>query len=169
MQHNLFFAGSLTALLLLILSGCSNPDSKYSMVEGTVTFNGQPLSEATVSFQPVSSEGEAASGLTDASGKFTLTSAGATGGGRGALPGEYKVTVKKLEVAPPDPDEAAHARGEISYDELQSRISAKGTYGQKVAPSKSLLPAKYGLPSSTDLKATVQAGKNAPFTFELTD
>lgn len=139
------------------------------MVTGTVTYKGQPLGEATVSFQPVSSEGEPASGLTDASGNFTLTSAGANDGGRGALPGDYVVSVKKYEAAPPDPDEAAYNKGEIDYNELQSRISAKGPQGQKVTASKSLLPTKYESPSSSGLTATVKAGKNEPFKFDLVD
>jgi hypothetical protein len=169
MQHNSFFATALTALLVLVLSGCSNPDGKYSKVEGTITYNGQSVDGATVSFQPVAPDGESASGLTDASGKFKLSSVGAVDGGRGALPGEYRVTVVKREAPPPDPDQAAFDRGEIDYNQLQERLSRKNPYASTGGgKTKSLIPEKYATASSSGLTATVVKGKNAPV-FELAD
>ena len=166
MQYK-FFA---TALLILVLTGCSNPDSRYSMVEGTIIYNGAPVEGATVNFQTVSPDGESASGRTDVNGKFTLTSVSAVDGGRGALPGDYQVIVTKREVAPPDPDQAAHDRGEIDYDELQSRMSRRNPYGSGGAsPPKHLLPEKYATTATSGLSATVKAGKNDPFNFELVD
>jgi len=169
MQHNSFFAMALSALLVLGLVGCSDPDSRYSRVEGTVTYNGQLVDGATIRFQSVDPEGESASGTTDAGGKFTLTSTGAKDGGRGALPGEYTVLVIKYEQAPPDPDQEAHDRGEIDYNELQARQSRRPPGASSGAVSKSLVPAKYGTPRTSDLTATVKPGKNEPFSFELVD
>jgi len=169
MQYNNFFAAILAALFVTVLTGCSNPDSKYSYVQGTITYNGEAVAEASVSFQPVSPEGESASGVTDANGKFTLTSVGAVDGGRGAMPGEYRVVVTKWEPTPPDPDEEAHRRGEITYDQLQERLAVKASRGSSGVVTKSLIPEKYRTASGSGLTATVVKGKNPPFEFNLTD
>jgi len=171
MKHNNFFATALVGLLILVLTGCGNPDNRYSRIEGTITYNGAAVEGATVSFQAVDPAGESASGLTDANGRFTLTSVQAKDGGRGALPGDYLVTVSKREMPPPDPDQAAFDAGEITYDELQSRLAAKGA-GSTVRdgpPSRDLLPAKYRSAATSGLKATVVSGRNAPVDFDLTD
>lgn len=135
------------------------------MIEGTITYKGEPVSGAIVSFQPSTSEGESASGRTDVSGKFTLTSSHAADGGRGALPGDYVITVVRRETPPPDPDEEAYNKGEIDYSTLQARQNAR----PPAAPLKSLIPEKYAKGSSSGLKATVVKGKNPPLTFELVD
>jgi len=167
MQHKTFFAMSL--IVVLFLTGCKNPDSKYVKVEGTITYNGEAVEGATVVFMAVDPGNESGTGTTDAGGKYTLTSAGATSGGTGVQPGEYTVTVKKtLETRTPDPDEVLHEKGEITYDELQARMSRKGLSGGTKVERKELLPAKYGQPSS-GLKASVVKGKNPPFDFPLTD
>jgi hypothetical protein len=169
MQHNSFFAPFLSVLLVLVLTGCSDRDHKYSKVEGTVTYNGLPVEGATVNFQPISPEGESASGITDVGGKFTLTSVNALNGGRGALPGDYNVVVSKRDPPPPDPDQAAFDRGEIDYNELQSRLNRKGP-GMARPSSKSLLPLKYSKSGGDSvLTATVKQRKNEPFVFELVD
>jgi len=165
MKQNNFFATAFAALLLFPLSGCSNTDSRYSKVEGTVTYNGVAVEGATVSFQPVTSEGESASGRTDANGRFTLTSASAQDGGRGALPGEYRVAIEKREVRS-DPDQEAFDRGEITYDDLQERQERNRGVS---TPPRDLLPVKYKTASGSGLTATVTPGRNSPFNFELTD
>jgi len=132
-------------------------------------YNGQPVEGATVNFQTISPEGESASGITDAGGKFTLTSVNALNGGRGALPGNYNVAITKRDQPPPDPDQAAYDRGEIDYNELQNRLMRKGP-GARGPSSKSLLPLKYSNPDgASGLTATVKQGKNEPFGFELVD
>ena len=167
MQHTKFFASALTALLVLVLAGCGNQDSRFSRVEGTVSYNGQPLEGAVVSFQPVSQDGVPASGMTDANGRFTLTSVGA-GGSTGVLPGEYVVTVTKRGALPPDPDQEAYDRGDITYDELQTRLSARDSQARGVTP-RSLIPERYSTGRTSDLAATVVSGRNSPFVFDLVD
>ena len=135
------------------------------MVEGTITYKGESVAGAIVSFQPSSSEGESASGTTDANGKFTLTSSHAIDGGRGALPGDYVVTVIKRETPPPDLDEEAYNNNEIDYNTLQARQNAR----PPAPPLKSLIPEKYATGSGSTLTATVVTGKNPPFVFDLVD
>jgi hypothetical protein len=167
MKHNSFLMAIVAGLFVFVTAGCGgNPDSKYAKVEGTITYKQQPVDGANVSFLPVDANGESAAGKTDASGKFSLTSSQAVKGGQGLLPGEYRVLVSK-SVTPVDPDEEAFSQGKITYDELQTRKSAKS---QIPSPSaKDLLPEKYKQPGKTDLTATVEKGKVSTFNFDLTD
>ena len=166
MQQKNFFAIFLTALFVLSLMGC-NPDSQYAKVEGTITYNGEPLEGATVSFQSTVAGGESASGVTDARGKYSVTSVYAVQGGAGVIPGDYTVTVSK-RTRPVDPDEEAYKKGEITYDELQKRNAAKPLL-VGAGRSEQLIPRKYTVASESGLKASVQKGKNPPFDFALTD
>jgi hypothetical protein len=132
-------------------------------VTGTITYKGQAVEGASISFLPVSPDAEPAAGRTDASGTYTLTSVYAVKGGKGVLPGEYTVLVVKSAM-PPDPDAEAYNRGEIDEQELTKRQNAKP------APRPiELLPEKYMHPGTTDLKATVEQGKDNTFNFDLTD
>ena len=79
--------GLLLSPVLLASAGCGNQN--LSKVEGVVTLDGAPLSGATVSFMPVG-EGRAASGLTDGTGYFRLSTFRTDDG---ALAGDYKVVV----------------------------------------------------------------------------
>lgn len=168
MQHRFFSPLVLVGLSLLVFTGCNNPDARFAKIEGTVTFNGATVEGANVTFSPTGDVGEPASGLTDANGKFTLTTPGAESGGSGAVPGEYVVLISKTETTQTtDPDELLEQRKEITYEELQSRLAAKG--GSKTTYShKQVLPRKYD-ENTSPLKATVVKGKNPPFVFELTD
>lgn len=153
---------------MLAFTGCKNPDARFAKVEGTITFNGTAIEGANVTFVPVGAGGESATGLTNASGTFTLTTPGAQNTGSGAVPGEYVVLVSKMATTQTtDPDELLEQKGEITYEELQKRLMAKG--GSKTTYShKQLLPRKYD-ENTSPLKATVIKGKNPPFVFELTD
>ena len=155
----------LASFSLLILVGCANPDARFVRVEGTVTLNGEPVEGAVITFLSTVADGDSAAGNTDANGRFTMTSSSAAGAGTGVLPGEYTVVISKRDV-PPDPDGAAYERGDIDYNELQRRRAARGMAS---APSVELIPMRYTRPSTTDLRASVQPGRNAPFNFDLTN
>ena len=164
-QFHVFFAAIITVCFVI---GCSNPDRKYTKVEGVVIYNQQPVAGASVTFLPVNpgSDTEPAAGRTDANGKFTLTSSGARGGGQGLLAGEYNVVVTKISV-PPDPDDEAFAQGTITYNELQERKSRKDPYQSR--PATNLLPEKYARAGHTGLRVKVEDGKSQTFNFDLTD
>ena len=143
MKQRQFLAVALTCSVFLVSIGCSNPDSKYAKVTGTITYKQQPVEGANVTFLPVDSGGEPASGRTDASGTFSLTSSQAVGGGRGVLPGEYLVIVSK-RLPPKDPDDPNE-------------------------PAVELFPAKYSDPGTTDLRVTITRGSTNTPSFDLTD
>ena len=93
--------------LLLLLSGClvmgcggkKIPVQVTEPVDGIITMDGVPLAGASVTFIPQGTGGDAASGSTDSDGKFKIqTLRGAPGGG--TTPGEYRVTISKIESVP---------------------------------------------------------------------
>ena len=169
MQHRTFFATILTGFFVLAFVGCNNPDSRYVRVTGTITYNGLPVEGATVTFMAVDSNGESGSGRTNANGMYVLTSPGAINAGTGVLPGEYTVRVAKIHVEEIlHPIEEAYNRGEITYDEFSSRMAAMGPgAGDPRTIHTQLLPEKYGS-HETELRATVNQGRNPSFDFDLT-
>jgi hypothetical protein len=118
--------------LALTTLGCGGPVA----VEGTVTFEGQPLEEATVLFHPT--DGSAgASALTDAKGAFRLIGTQKDG----IAPGEYRVTVSKKEFPP----------GLKPADPTKLTIPL-------VEKMQETLPLAYTLPDRTPLRVTVPRG-----------
>lgn len=82
------------ALLAVVTCGCSGhldgaPQVDCVPVSGRVTYGGQPLVNYRVTFVPVDGR-RAATGVTDADGKFVLST---NQSGDGAPPGECKVAV----------------------------------------------------------------------------
>ncbi|MDR3196953.1 MAG: carboxypeptidase-like regulatory domain-containing protein, partial [Planctomycetaceae bacterium] len=77
-----------------LLTGCPNNsvNSEFCVVTGTVFLNDSPVEGARVTFFPLDTSGLAASGFTDASGKYSLTADGSLSGGTGTKPGQYRVT-----------------------------------------------------------------------------
>jgi len=122
-------------------------------VSGVVTYKGQPVEGANLNFSPVDGQGRAASALTDAVGRFQLTTLKS---GDGALPGSYQVTISKTEVQNAMTPEEAQA-----YFEKHQRSPQ--------VKQKELLPAKYKRPNTSGLTAEVTEGGENNFTFDLND
>ena len=119
-------------------------------VDGKVTYNGQPVAGATVSFV---SEGDArmAVGVTNENGIYQLVTLDTNG----AMPGKYTVLVTKTESVP-DPG------APVSMDEAAKNMG-------KPKDPKKLLPSKYSDPAKTPLKFEVQAGRTNKFDLQLAD
>ena len=138
-------SGVCAVLLLANLIGCGADDRGPATVEvaGVVTLDELPVERATVFFHPAdrTARGKTSVGETDAEGRFTLQTH-VTGASykSGAVAGEYRVTVEKLEDA--------------------ERTDA-------FTPPKDLLPLKYKDPQSSELTATVEAGAKNEFLLEL--
>jgi len=136
----------LAALLLLAFIGCGNPHGTAS-ASGTVLYKNAPVDGATVNFLPRddSPTAKPGHGKTDSRGRFTLaTYFTPDDQPAGALPGEYAVTITKID----EPQGA--------YDP------------HKDPPLKNHLPTKYASPQRSPLKATIQPGSNQ-LEFKLED
>ena len=138
--------------LLPFLGGCSGGTGiRTSPVTGTVTYKGQPVAGATISFIPDGGERPAAA-ISAAGGKYDL----ATLDLDGAMPGNYTVLVRKLDVA-------AGSTAPVSMEEALKLNS------RPPAPPKELLPAKYGDVARSPLKFEVKAGQKNVIDLQLAD
>jgi hypothetical protein len=132
-----------------LLSGCggsqdaNRPDRVPA--SGVVLYKGDPVEGATVVFAP-QDHSHSAAARTGPDGRFQLRTFQP---GDGAVPGNFKVTVTKIEVSSQGPP--------ASDDEERPEPQQKW-----------LLPQNYGSAESSGLTAPVTADGTNEFTFELT-
>ena len=137
------------------LAGCGGSTMpKIYPATGTVTYKGEALADATVSFVP--SVGAPSDGKTDAQGKFAIM----TNGMPGARAGACKVTVSKFAGAAPSMPAAPKPEDMMKMYEKKKKGEVE----------KGEIPAKYGRPDTSGLAAevTTDGAKNV-FTFDLKD
>jgi hypothetical protein len=153
----------LLGLGLFLGAGCGAQDEgpKTYPVSGTVTLKGQPAEGVTVSFIP-DSGGQSAVGVTDASGKYQLTTRKKDDG---AVPGRYKVTLAKYEGKNTPVTDASEMHAD--YDISNEYPPDFDPYAAEAPPSKNLFPTKYANPSTSGLTAEVVEGDNPPKDFAL--
>ena len=84
---------AIISIFAVSLPGCGPSYPETIPVSGTVTLDGQTIAGAAVVFTP--EEGRQATGTTDSSGRFELSTFRL---GDGALPGPHRVTVSKTTV-----------------------------------------------------------------------
>ncbi len=133
----------LGGLLFFLVAGCGGGRGDANLpklvpVSGTVTLDGKPLSGATVSFLPVgATRGRTCYGATDAEGRYELM---LDEEHKGAPEGEFAVLCNKWIM----PDGSDYPR-DTDVSPLESN-------------AKELLPPRYSLDGTSELKATVPAG-----------
>lgn len=139
---------------VLSSGGCSqshaHPGGEGRPVSGTVTYQGQPVAGATVTFK---SPLHSAVGQTDSEGKFKLVAAGR---GDSVPLGNYTVTVEKLSQPV-----IVEAKGDEQYKIPDPNAA-------RPSPPQDLLPVKYKADTS-GLAAEVKADGANEFKFALTD
>lgn len=160
------------SLASVVLFGCTSGSSGTIAATGKVTKGGQPVSGAAVTFVPTASDGKAASGTTDASGVYKLTT---FVNGDGALPGSYKVIITKFPGAAPAGPSTAGEANPADVDAAYKAAEKQGQNllnptGQEAAPtSQNELNAKYASAATSGFTAEVKAGEAKSFDFEVTD
>lgn len=151
----------LAALGLLVgCSGGGGADVGAVSVSGTVTLDGQPVEGATVAFSPAGQGARSASGKTDGSGKFTLTSVEA---GDGAVPGSYAVVITKITGGAAMQDPRGQG-GELTPEQQKAIMEAAQG---KTPEEKNELPEKYAKADTSGLTAEVSGDGGNEFTFDL--
>lgn len=142
LRHRRTWELTVVLLAFALTSACgSNSGLDLFPAEGTVQYEGQPVAGATVVFTPATKSDESqkdAQAETDENGHFAIQTFDGTAYHSGVKPGEYVVSVTKLELP-------------------------KDMRGQP----KHVLPKRYRSTSTTTLKATVSADEETPFDFEL--
>lgn len=130
-------------VLMLLAIGCSRNSSPATVkVHGRVTYKGQAVSEGTITFQPTKptpgSPMRPAVGTFNADGNYELST---FGGGDGAVPGEYAVTVRSVS--------------DVSVENPRAPLVWK-------------TPQKYADPAKSNLKATISAGSGGTLELNFT-
>lgn len=123
------------ALASSLLAGCGGGTAS---VEGTASFNGEPIADGSINF--VSDQGKAQAGGTIKDGKYTV------GADRGLTAGKYKVEVywnKKT--------------GKTVIDTADT--------GQAKAETKQVIPEQFN--KATTLTADLKGGSNSGINFDL--
>jgi len=136
---------------LFVISGCGNKLKTYK-VTGTVTYKGEPVNDASVTFSPkVEGKGDVAFSYTNDKGVYVLqTPQGKPGGG--TTPGEYLVLISKAEL--------------VNVGQTGVDSTGNALFNQKV---NLLLPPKYsGNESPFSATVTKDSRKNV-FNFDLED
>jgi hypothetical protein len=157
---------TLVATLILVLPclpGCGGGADRPALlpVSGTVLFKGQPVEGATVSFSNEKAS-RSAQGVTDANGKFKLTSYDTNDG---AIAGEHVVTISKA-AAVSDDSQMTQANAMEMMKKKMDGMKGKNMSDQK---PEMLLPAKYADGKTSGEKRTVKSGDSNDFKFELTE
>ncbi len=145
---------SVLVLCVATAIGCSGNTGQPELtpVTGAVLLDGQPLSDASLTFYLSGSPvpGYTASlGKTDETGKYELIS----GGKPGAVPGVFKVTISRIVNTSGAPVNAGEG---MDLQQLAMRGLAKES-----------LPEKYSNLERTELTLTVEKGKTEGYDFNL--
>ncbi len=147
-----------TAISFLTVMGCGSDDGgmqpRYA-VSGKVTYKGEPVKHASISFVPNAPDGRGASGTVE-DGYYSLTTLDP---GDGALPGTYKVTVDDRQLdgdkLRAEADEKGRKKG-VAIKAIPQELQAKALKG-----TKGILPGKYQVASTSDVEKEVKSQSNS--------
>jgi len=149
------FLGFAWVLIAAAILGCGPSHPDLVPVSGAVTFEGKPVVGAQVTFMAPGAA-RAAFAVTDAEGKFRLSTFGTDDG---AVVGNHTVTVAK-------PTQSGSGQA-MSPDDADAAYAAAMAQAAASPAVKSELPAKYADAKTSDLTANVTASGANEFTFAL--
>jgi hypothetical protein len=135
-------------LCLFVFTGCGSKTLDVHSVEGVVTLDGEPFADVTVSLFPTAPEGSMGFAVTDAQGKYRISTHGGASQ-KGTTLGTYQVALNKLV-----PD------GRVPTPEEQEAPNFDPSRFSGLDKSKDLVPKKYQLPNTSGFEITVGKGEN---------
>lgn len=139
-------------LAMLAVVGCGSSGPRVQLVVGKVMLDGKPVANASVGFSPVSpGKGMPAAGTTDEAGVFRLTTFGGGKAEKGAVAGDYVVTITKTE-----------AIGE--YPTYVEGGPVPPPFNPKI---RYVVPRPYAESATSGLRATVKPGSNSDASFQF--
>lgn len=142
-------------LLTTAAGGCGRRGADVAPASGVVTFGGSPVVGAQVTFMAPTAA-RAAYGVTDAAGKFVLSTFGQ---GDGAQPGTHVVTITK-----PGGQDATPA---MSGEQADAAYSAAMAQASRNAAPRGDLPPRYADGALSGLTAEVTKTGPNEFVFAL--
>ncbi|MEP3480825.1 MAG: carboxypeptidase-like regulatory domain-containing protein [Fuerstiella sp.] len=142
LQIQRFVVASVLSFTVIIFTGCSDSQHAGGTAEGVVSFNGEPLANAELTFSATAEGARAAYGMTDENGFFKAYTHRSF---EGIAPGEYIVTVDAYKVPP----------GGFTPD------------GKTFESGLSAIPRKYAFPKQSGLTLTVLTGEPTVANFDL--
>jgi hypothetical protein len=123
----------LTMGLLTGAIGCGNDGPRLVDARGTVTLDGNPVPNATLTFVPKDGTGSPSYGTTDGNGNYTLRySRDKTG----VLPGTHDVTITTDRVSP---DDVPPGETPPLFIPLPRKYSEKGTLTAEVTENRNVI------------------------------
>lgn len=150
-------------LLLLAGAGCNSSNFPDPVpVSGKVTYKGKPVEGAQVTFLSRTETARSASGRTDAEGNYALSTFNTDDG---AIPGEYTVTISKIEQGAADSSIDVES-GEFGAD-YGAMMAAAADGGNKAVLGENQLPEKYSKAAESGLQRAVREGDRNEFSFDL--
>jgi hypothetical protein len=163
------FLALLVGTGLVSVLGCSSDDGlgKRYAVSGKVMYKSQPVAKAKISFVPAKEGGHGAYGDVE-NGSFSMSTLQP---GDGVLPGDYTVLVDTREI------DTAQLKADAQSKAAKQGVDGGFSGGAMVpqdqvakarASAKDLIPGKYQLLETSDLKYTVKPESNQP-AFDLKD
>ncbi|GHT26474.1 hypothetical protein FACS18942_03980 [Planctomycetales bacterium] len=129
-------------VILILFVGCGKAGPAVNPVSGTVTLDGQPLTDASIRFTP-KGEGEAAAGSTNASGNLAGIKTLSTGT-HGIVAGEYTVTISKMISKPSKRTYTVPETGEVV----------------KMTTSEEMVPKNFTLIEKSPVSVSIKKGEN---------
>lgn len=155
---------STLTLGLLFCFGCGSSEGfpKTYPVTGVIKVNGKPIEGAIVTFQ-LDSGKENAIGTSNSNGEFKLSMFRPSDG---AVPGQYRVAVKKVNAQSADfnaPPPGQLTGGDLADDYVPPADTSQLTN----KPQKSEIPEKYSNDQTSGLRATVTDSDSNHFEFDL--
>ncbi|MHC2070563.1 DUF4198 domain-containing protein [Bremerella sp. T1] len=162
-------------LMVMLISGCGS--EAYAPVSGIVNFDGQPLADAKLIFEPIgdstgNSSGKPSYGKTDSSGQFSLRCPQEDV--EGAAVGQHRVRIVTTKAQEYSEKQMTQAKQRLEKQEVANGNENPNVTDEMVKAylsdaipnmSKETLPAKYNL--RTELKFTVESGKENVANFDL--
>ena len=160
------FACLLSVVMISALVGCGDSLPPLTPVTGTITMDGEALDGASISLMPAeNTAGRTASGVSDASGNFTLSTTfnQELGTAPGVIGGIYKVMVTKTEVVIDDTelsmeDMSTMDGANTMYDNQLGGMTEDGENDGGYGDPESLIPAQFGVADGNNPLKNVTIG-----------
>lgn len=126
-----FMAVAWFAAALLPCAGCGGDSGGRLAAEGTVTFNGEPVSKGSIAFRPMGSTESPSSGSEIVNGHFSIP------GDKGLMPGEFRVEIQAVRKTGKTVDDPLFGPTDVEEQYLPTRYNKQSELTAEIVPGQS--------------------------------